>query len=122
MALGAGRRDIGSMVLRHEMKHALLGVGLGLAGACALSRYLETLLFEVALADPVTFCGRGRCLHERRLGRKLPSGAARDASRAFNGSTSRIRARTSRNGRDDLWSANIRPLFGFKRELCTRKA
>src|SRR5262249_18328301 len=44
-ALGADRRAILSLVLKQGIKTAGLGVVLGLAGAAALTRYLQTLLF-----------------------------------------------------------------------------
>ena len=37
------------------MRLALWGVGIGLAAALALSRVLQTLLFEVTPTDPLTF-------------------------------------------------------------------
>jgi putative ABC transport system permease protein len=55
MALGAVRRDIARMVLQHGALVVSLGVGLGLAGAFAGSRYVESLLFNVAAADPAIF-------------------------------------------------------------------
>jgi predicted permease len=54
-ALGAQRRDIIWLVLSGGLKLALLGVGLGLVGAIALSRLIEKLLFEVKTHDPVVF-------------------------------------------------------------------
>src|SRR6185436_8968274 len=55
MALGAQRRDVLGLVVGHGMRLALIGVGLGMAGALALSRLLESLLFEIGPFDPLTF-------------------------------------------------------------------
>ena len=55
LALGARTRDVLLMVIRQGMGLALLGIGLGLAGAFALTRLMKTLLFEVSPTDPVTF-------------------------------------------------------------------
>jgi putative ABC transport system permease protein len=54
MALGAMRRDIARMVLGHGALVAAIGLGLGLGGALAGSRYIESLLFNVAAADVAT--------------------------------------------------------------------
>jgi ABC-type antimicrobial peptide transport system permease subunit len=45
------------MVLRDGISVTVLGVGLGLVGAAAASRLLETLLFGVSSRDPITFAG-----------------------------------------------------------------
>jgi len=42
------------MILSRALVLTLIGLALGLAGAAALGRYLETLLFEIKPADPVT--------------------------------------------------------------------
>jgi putative ABC transport system permease protein len=55
MALGAHRRDVLSMVLRHGLGLALCGVALGLAAAFGLARLIAALLFQVSSADPPTF-------------------------------------------------------------------
>ncbi len=55
MALGAGRGRILGMVVRHGAWLAAAGVGIGLAGALALSRFLAALLFGVGARDPATF-------------------------------------------------------------------
>jgi putative ABC transport system permease protein len=51
LALGAQRSDVMSMVLRHGIKLALLGVGVGLLAAFALTRLMSSLLFEVSPTD-----------------------------------------------------------------------
>jgi putative ABC transport system permease protein len=55
IALGAVRRDVAVMVLRHGIAVAAAGLSLGLAGAFAGSRYIGSLLFNVAAADAWTF-------------------------------------------------------------------
>ena len=55
IALGAQRRDIMRLVLRNGMILLALGVVLGLAGAFSVSRYLQSLLFEVKSTDSMTF-------------------------------------------------------------------
>ena len=66
MALGALQRDVMWLVLRRSMLVVLVGVGLGLFGAFALTRVLSSmlsevgpgktpLLFGVNAVDPVTF-------------------------------------------------------------------
>ena len=56
-ALGADRRSILSLVLRHGVKTAGLGIVLGLAGSAALTRYLQTLLFGVQPHDVPVYAG-----------------------------------------------------------------
>jgi putative ABC transport system permease protein len=54
-ALGAADGRVVAMVLKQGMTLAVAGVVLGLAGAFALTRFLETLLFGVTPTDSVTF-------------------------------------------------------------------
>jgi putative ABC transport system permease protein len=55
MAIGARPRDVFAMILGHGMKLALIGVGIGLLLAFALTRLMETMLFGVAPTDVTTF-------------------------------------------------------------------
>ena len=56
-ALGAGRGAILSLVLAQGMRRVLAGLALGIAGALALSRYLESMLFGVTTNDVTVFAG-----------------------------------------------------------------
>lgn len=51
-ALGATTRDTYVLVLRRGLAMAIVGLGLGLAGAIVTTRYLQSLLFGVAPTDP----------------------------------------------------------------------
>jgi putative ABC transport system permease protein len=57
MALGAKRQDVMRLVVGKGFALALVGVGAGLAGALALTRFLSALLFGVHPTDPVIFLG-----------------------------------------------------------------
>jgi predicted permease len=55
MALGAERGAVLQMVLRHGVALMSLGIGLGLAGAAGLARYLSGMLFDLTPLDPATY-------------------------------------------------------------------
>jgi ABC-type antimicrobial peptide transport system permease subunit len=59
VAMGAQPRQIGAMALRQGAALAGAGGIVGTAGAWALSRYVESLLFEIGPHDPAAICGAG---------------------------------------------------------------
>ena len=57
MALGGRNHQVLALVLKQGITVVVVGLVLGLAGAVALTRYLEKMLFELTPLDPVTFVG-----------------------------------------------------------------
>ncbi|MGB7923249.1 MAG: ABC transporter permease, partial [Pyrinomonadaceae bacterium] len=55
MALGAQGRDVLKLVVGQGMLLAMIGVGLGLAGAVIATRLMSNLLFGVSNTDPSTY-------------------------------------------------------------------
>jgi putative ABC transport system permease protein len=55
IALGAGSRNVLSIVLNQGLRVAAVGVALGLVASFALTRLISGLLFEVKPTDPTTF-------------------------------------------------------------------
>ena len=92
MAMGAARRDVLRLMLVQHLRPALIGLALGLAGALALSRFLQSLLFGVGATDPATFApGRGAAGRRRR--RLLDPGAPRHARRSRDRTAERLTSR-----------------------------
>jgi putative ABC transport system permease protein len=54
LALGAQTHDVLKLVVKQGMKLTLVGIAIGLATACALTRLMKNLLFGVNATDPVT--------------------------------------------------------------------
>jgi putative ABC transport system permease protein len=57
VALGARHRDVLALVLGQGMRTTLIGLGIGLIGAFALTRLMTSFLFGVSATDPITFTG-----------------------------------------------------------------
>ena len=55
VALGAQRSEILMLILKQGLLLTLIGIGIGLTGALALTRVISSLLFGVAATDPITF-------------------------------------------------------------------
>jgi len=55
LALGAQRQDVLKLVVGQGLKLTLMGAGVGMMGALALTRFLSSLLYGVTPTDPLTF-------------------------------------------------------------------
>jgi putative ABC transport system permease protein len=55
IALGAAERDVLKLILGQGLLLAVMGAGIGVAGAFALTRLMSSLLFGVSATDPATF-------------------------------------------------------------------
>jgi len=54
-AVGATSAQIVALILKQGVWRASVGLALGLVGAIAFSRFMATMLFDVAPTDPVTY-------------------------------------------------------------------
>jgi putative ABC transport system permease protein len=57
MALGASRASVLVLMLRQAGTMLIFGIGIGLVGALALTRFLASLLFGVTASDPAIYAG-----------------------------------------------------------------
>jgi FtsX-like permease family len=57
IALGASRREIVALVSRRALVFVTAGLAIGLAAALAVTRLLESQLWDVSPTDPATFVG-----------------------------------------------------------------
>jgi putative ABC transport system permease protein len=55
MALGAQGIDALKLIVGQGMRLTFIGIVIGLLGSIALTRFIETLLFEVRASDPLTY-------------------------------------------------------------------
>jgi putative ABC transport system permease protein len=55
LALGAQQRDVLKLIVAQGMRLLLIGIGLGVVGAFATTRVMDSLLFQVTARDPLTF-------------------------------------------------------------------
>jgi ABC-type antimicrobial peptide transport system permease subunit len=62
MAIGAQRGDVLRLVVGGGMKLALVGVAIGILGALALARFVETMLYAVTPFDPASYAATAAVL------------------------------------------------------------
>lgn len=62
MALGAQPKRVLGMMLSRAMVYVVVGLAVGLAGAYALSRLVESFLFKVEPGDPLVYLGTAALL------------------------------------------------------------
>jgi ABC-type antimicrobial peptide transport system permease subunit len=55
MALGAQRGDVLTLIVRRGLAMALTGIGIGLAAAALLTRFMAGMLYGIQPFDPLTF-------------------------------------------------------------------
>ena len=62
LALGASTGDVVRLVVRHAGLLAVVGIGVGVLGAAALSRFASSLLYGVRPGDPTTYAAAAALL------------------------------------------------------------
>jgi putative ABC transport system permease protein len=55
MALGAQQADVLRVIVGHGLRLMLVGLGIGVAGALSVTRWMSSVLFGVKPTDPLTF-------------------------------------------------------------------
>ena len=85
MALGAERGQVMALVMRRGVALASIGIAVGLVGAFAGARYLQSMLFGIEPRDPGHLHCGGRDVCRRRGGRGVSARAPRHASRSDRG-------------------------------------
>jgi putative ABC transport system permease protein len=77
MALGATSQQVVGMVLREAGWVTLAGIGIGIAGALMVTRYMTSLLFGISAADPLVYAAVSLLLATvALLAAAVPSGRA----------------------------------------------
>ena len=111
MALGAERNSVMWLVLKEVALMVAIGVGVGLPLAFALSRVVQSQLFDLSAHDPLALAAAAVILAIGRARRRLPAGAPGDARRSDAGAAvrvTRIPSRASRNARRGYSSESTR--------------
>ncbi len=57
MAMGATSADVLRLVLGEGMRLTLIGVGIGVVAALALTRFITKMIYGIGATDPITFAG-----------------------------------------------------------------
>jgi len=57
LAVGATPWDLNSLVMRRGLAAVVTGVAIGIAGALAVNRFMQSLLFETTPYDPIVYVG-----------------------------------------------------------------
>ncbi len=98
MALGAHASQVGRMVVGQSLRVAAVGIAIGLAGALATTRVLQSLLFGVSPTDPLTLVGVTVLLTTLGALASYMPGAQGDEGRSGRGAAEGVRDCTEERG------------------------